>query len=89
MDDIKVNMMMPCALKGQRPSGKVKPPGSRYFEVSLVKCPSFFLVQASGFPFPLVGSQHPSVGISTPWRSDLIIPPYVSVYRENSCSKTK
>jgi hypothetical protein len=89
MDGVKVKMMMSCALKGQRPGGKEKPSRSRSVRVSLVQHPSFFMVQASGFSFPLVRSQHPSIRLSPPWRSDLIIPPYVPAHREKSYIKKK
>jgi hypothetical protein len=38
---------------------------------------------------PWLGSQHPSGGISAPWRSELIISPYVPVHRAWSCNNNK
>jgi hypothetical protein len=87
LDDVKVKMMTSCALKVQRLGGKAKPLGCMSVGVSLVQRPSLFLVQASGFSSPLVGSQHLFIGILAPWRSNLIIPPYVPIHEAKSYNK--
>jgi hypothetical protein len=39
--------------------------------------------------FPILGSQHPFGGILSPWRSELIISPYVPVHQARSCNNKK
>jgi hypothetical protein len=53
------------------------------------KHPSFFLVQVSDVSLPLAGVTTSICGISSPWRSELIIPPCVPVHRAKSYSNNK
>jgi hypothetical protein len=68
------------AFQGQRPSGKGTTPLGKALPGCLCGTSSSSPVQTPlTCLYPLLGSQHPSGGLSAPWRSELIISPCVPV----------
>jgi hypothetical protein len=55
-------------------------PGYGFAKMLMVERPPFLLCNPLICLCPLLGSQHPSGGLSTPWRSELIISPCVPVH---------
>jgi hypothetical protein len=71
---------MSWALQGQCPSGKGTTPLGKALSGFLCGTSSSSSVQTPmSCISPLLGSQHPSGGLSAPWRSELIISPCVPV----------
>ena len=77
-----VSQVMSWAFQGLHQSGK----GTTPLGMDLPSCLWWNVLLFSGAKpliclFPLLGSQHPSYGISAPWRSELIISPCVHVHK--------
>jgi hypothetical protein len=69
------------AFQGQRPSGKGTTPLGKALSGYLCGTSSSSPVQTPLTCLcPLSGSQHPSGGLSAPWRSELIISPCIPVH---------
>jgi hypothetical protein len=85
----KMSWVMSWAFQGQHPSGKgTTPLGTGLLRYLCWNVLLFSDVKPLIYLCPLLRSQHPSDGLSAPWRSELIISPCVSIHWVWSCTST-
>jgi hypothetical protein len=82
LDDVMSVLGDVMGLQGQCRGGKcITPLGTGSLRCLWWNVLLFFDANPMICLFPLLGSQHPSDGISAPWRSELIISPCVPIHK--------